>query len=84
MKIIERIFRRKELKSLRDKNNLLCQMNNELIKSKIVLGSREKKMLLDALLCDEYKAKVQDPKTNRFIRDIYRALKTKIAVSLAE
>jgi len=44
----------------------------------IELTSDERQMLLDALMHPTYIEKVQDPATERFIREIYKKLKAKL------
>jgi hypothetical protein len=50
----------------------------------VALTSSEKKIILNALEFPKYKAKVQDPKTKRFIRIIYNTLRDKIKESIKE
>lgn len=58
------------------KRQLLKNLN-ELSLSKIILSQREAVMILDAICCDEYKSKVQNPATPVLIRQIYRGLLAK-------
>lgn len=58
--------------------------NKKLSKTKMVLDQREKVMILDSLLCDEYKDKVREPKTPHFIRLKYRGLLAKFKASIKE
>jgi hypothetical protein len=75
--ILERIFHRSELERLR--------LLNGLLKGKEVpLSQFERKMIFDALCFPGYKQKVYTPSTKRFIREIYRNLKAKIAASIKE
>lgn len=46
---------------------------------KIALNSNERRMILDALLHDGYKDKIQEPKTKHFIGQIYKNLVEKIS-----
>lgn len=62
----------------------LTKSHGELMKTKMVLNDYEKKMLLDALKCDEYEGKISEPKTKAFIREIYKKLKIKIWLSMKE
>lgn len=54
------------------------------VEIKVALTVQEKQMILNALDMPEYKAKAQDPKTNFFIRAIYKNLKEKIKESIKE
>ena len=72
--IFKWVFQKKRiLKEL----NSLKKHNRELSRSKVVLSQREGVMILDAICCDEYKAKVQAPDTRAFVRQIYRGLLAK-------
>lgn len=51
---------------------------------KIELNSKERQILLDALIHPGYLDKVQQPKTPFFIRELHRNLKTKIAMQEVE
>lgn len=62
----------------------LTKSHGELMKSKIVLDDFERKMLLDALTCDEYEGKMFEPKVKAFIRAIYKNLKIKIGEGIRE
>ena len=64
--------------------NELRAHNRKLSETKMVLNQRERIMLLDALLCDEYKDKVREPKTPRFIRIVYRGLLAKFRANIKE
>ena len=79
MSILEKIFHIKELKSLREKNKKLVEQNVLILRGEAIhITQFERRMILDALIYDGYKAKIQNPKRKRFIRDIYRNLKDKI------
>jgi len=52
------------------------------VEIKVALTDNEKQMILNALDSSQYKAKVEDPKTNYFIREINRNLKEKIKESI--
>lgn len=54
------------------------------VEIKVALTVLEKRMILNALDMPHYKLTVQDPKTNYFIRKIYRKLKEKIKESIKE
>jgi len=82
--LIEKIFRRKELYFLRGEVSALYTTVNKLCESKIVLNQYERVMILDALCCKEYEDKVAEPKTRRFIREIYKDLKEKIKITIKE
>lgn len=72
--ILKWIFqKRRLLKELND----LREHNRKLSETKMVLDQREKMMILDAICCDEYKSKVQNPATPTHIRQIYRGLLAK-------
>lgn len=84
---------RKEIKELKaERLNLLgdiCRLKSELAthvytKEKVKLTLPEKRIILDALESPQYKARVQEPQTKRFIRIIYNTLKTKIKESIKE
>ena len=62
----------------------LTKSHGELMKSKIVLDDFERKMIMDALKCDEYKRKMSEPKVKAFIRGIYKKLKIKIWLGMKE
>lgn len=64
--------------------NELRVHNRKLSETKMVLNQRERIMLLDALICDEYKGKVREPKTPRFIRIVYRGLLAKFKANIKE
>ena len=52
------------------------------IEPKVALTVLEKRMILNALNMPHYQLTVNDPKTNYFIREIYRKLKEKIKESI--
>lgn len=62
----------------------LVKSHKKLQETKMVLTQFEKKMILDALTCDEYEGKLHTPATRAFIRSIYRDLKIKIDLSIKE
>ena len=62
----------------------LLKSHKKLMETKMTLTQQERKMILDALSCDEYKAKVSAPATKAFVRSIYRDLKIKILASIKE
>ena len=62
----------------------LKKSHKKLQETKMVLSQFEKKMILDALTCDEYEGKLHTPATKAFIRSIYRDLKIKIGLSIKE
>lgn len=67
----------------------ICQLKSELAthvytSNKIALTLPEKRIILDALESPQYKARVTDPKTKRFIRIIYNHLRAKIKESIKE
>ncbi len=64
--------------------NELRAHNRKLSETKMVLGQRERIMILDALLCDEYKDKIREPKTPRFIRMVYIGLLAKFKANIKE
>ena len=51
---------------------------------KIELNSKERQILLDALIFPGYLDKVRQPQTPFFIRELYKTLKTKIAMQEVE
>lgn len=51
---------------------------------KIELNSKERQILLDALIYDGYVDKIQQPQTPFFIRQIYSNLKKKISMQEVE
>lgn len=51
---------------------------------KIDLTSQERQLILDALMHEAYKEKLSDPETPFLVRQIYKALKDKIANAEAE
>ena len=79
--IFEWIFQKRRL--LKELNDLRAH-NRKLSETKIVLDQRERIMILDALLCDEYSGKIQIPATKRFIRNIYKGLLIKFRVQIKE
>ena len=78
LNIFNRIFRKQRL------INELKEHNRKLSETKMVLNQRERIMLLDALVCDEYKNKIQDPLTPHFIRKMYRGLLAKFRANIKE
>jgi len=81
--------RAKQSDQLRQKGIEIDGLKKELdkysdVEIKVALTSFEKQMILSALDWPQYKAKVQDPKTKFFIREIYRGLKEKIKGSIKE
>jgi hypothetical protein len=74
------LHKRRLLKELND----LRAHNRKLSETKMVLDQRERIMLLDALICDEYKDKVREPKTPRFIRITYSGLLAKFRACIKE
>lgn len=62
----------------------LTKSHGALMKSKIVLDDFERKMIMDALTCNEYKGKMSEPKVKAFIRAIYKKLKIKIWLGIKE
>ncbi len=75
------IFQKRRL--LKELNDLRTH-NRKLSETKMVLGQRERIMLLDALVCDEYKDKIRNPETPHFIRLIYRGLLVKFRAEIKE
>ena len=51
---------------------------------KIELNSKERRILLDALISPEYVDKVRQPKTSYEIRELYKNIKLKIAMQEVE
>jgi len=51
---------------------------------KIELNSKERQILLDALISPEYLDKIRQPQTPFFIRELYKNLKMKIAMKEIE
>ncbi len=81
--------RGKQSDQLRQKGIEIDELKKELdkysdVEIKVALTALEKNMILNALDSPQYKAKVQDPKTKFFIREIYRKLKEKIKESIKE
>ena len=74
------LHKRRLLKELND----LRAHNRKLSETKMVLDQRERIMILDALLCDEYSGKIRIPATKRFIRDIYKGLLAKFRFGIKE
>ena len=72
--------KRRLLKELND----LSEHNRKLSETKMLLDQREKIMILDALLCDEYSGKIRIPATKHFIRKIYRGLLAKVKSGIKE
>ncbi|MBA7465198.1 hypothetical protein ES707_00360 [subsurface metagenome] len=54
------------------------------VEIKVALTAQEKRMILNALEMSQYKARVEDPATRYFIRQIYINLKEKIKESIKE
>lgn len=79
--IFKWIFQKRRL--LRELNDLRTH-NRKLTETKMVLDQREKIMILDALLCDEYAGKVRIPATKHFIRKIYKGLLAKFRFGIKE
>ena len=89
LKIIKQLRkdRNELLQACAEKNIEISRLSRELdkysdVEIKVALTDNEKQMILNALDSPQYKAKVQDPKTNYFIREIYRKLKEKIKGSI--
>ena len=78
LNIFKWIFRKRRL------INELKEQNRKLSETKMVLDQREKIMILDALLCDEYSAKIRAPATKHFIRKVYRGLLAKVRACIKE
>ena len=74
------LHKRQLLKELSD----LRAHNKKLTETKMVLDQREKIMILDALLCDEYSGKIRVPATKHFIRKIYKGLLAKVRSCIKE
>ena len=77
----------KQSDQLRQKGIEIDELRKELrkysgIEPKVALTVLEKRMILNALDMPHYKITVQDPKTNYFVREIYRKLKEKIKESI--
>ena len=64
--------------------NELREHNRKLSETKMVLDQRERIMILDALICDEYRDKIREPKTPHFIRKMYRGLLAKFKANIKE
>lgn len=84
MNPLERIFHRKELKTLRASNALLIQMNKELLESKINLDRQERIVLMECLNDPHFKERVQEPKTPHLVRVKYKGVKAKILSGLRD
>ncbi len=79
--------RGKQSDQLRQKGIEIDELKKELdkysdVEIKVALTEFEKEMILSALDSPQYKAKVEDPKTKFFIREINRKLKEKIKESI--
>lgn len=80
----------KRVKQLQeDRNALIKELAKERdkysdVEIKVALTALEKTMILNALGSSQYKARIEDPKTKYFIREIYRELKKKIKKSQKE
>jgi len=79
--------RGKQSDQLRQKGIEIDELKKELdkyseVEIKVALTDNEKQMILCALDSPQHKAKVEDPKTNYFIREINRKLKEKIKESI--
>lgn len=81
MNIIERIFHKKEVKALRQQNKDLKETNDQLLSGDSVnLTSRERQIILDALIHPAYEEKISNPKTPYEVRQAYKRAKEKIAM----
>ena len=76
--IFKWIFRKRRL------INELKEHNRKLSETKMVLDQRERIMILDSLLCDEYSDKIRNPATKHFIRKTYRGLLAKVKSGIKE
>ena len=81
--------RGKQSDQLRQKGIEIDELKKELdkyseVEIKVALTLPEKRIILNALESPQYKARVQEPKTKRFIRIIYNTLKEKIKASIKE
>lgn len=81
--------RAKQSNQLRLKGIEIDELKKELdkysdVEIKVALTLQEKRMILNALEMSQYKARVQDPATRYFIRQIYINLKEKIKESIKE
>jgi hypothetical protein len=76
--ILERVFRRKELKTLRASNALLIQMNKELLESKINLDRQERIVLMECMNDPHFRDRVAEPNTPHLVRVKYKGVKEKI------
>ena len=73
LNLFEIVFRRNELRTLREK------VQEHESGDKFVLSSNERLLILDALCNDYYKAKVENPKTKYYIRQLYKNIKIRLA-----
>jgi|GEM_PF-5069010 len=81
--------RAKQSDQLRQKGIDIGELKIELdrysdVEPKVALTGREKRMILTALEMPHYQSLVHAPKTEYFIREIYRNLKEKIKESIKE
>ena len=79
----------KQSDQLRQKGIEIDELKKELdkysdVEIKVALTVLEKRMILNALDMPHYQLTVQDPKTNYFVRKIYKDLKEKIKGSIKE
>ena len=81
--LIERIFRRKRLAYLEAQNHLLIKMNELLCTGDSVrLSVNERKFILEAIEDEHFKARVELPKTKKFIRIVRNNVRDKLRASL--
>jgi len=81
MNIFEKIFHGKELRFLRNQNKELKKTNDEALSGDSVnLTSKERRVILDALIDPAYEEKISDPKVSFEIRQTYKRAKEKIAM----
>lgn len=79
----------KQSDQLRQKGIKIDELKKELdkysdVEIKVALTLPEKRIILNALESPQYKARIQEPKTKRFIRIICNTLKEKIKESIKE
>jgi len=83
------VDRNELLRACAEKDTEIDELKKELdkysdVEPKIALSGQEKRMILNALEMSQYKARVQDPATRYFIRQIYINLKEKIKENIKE
>ena len=82
-KIIEKIFRRKELADLKeDVQEKKAQIKRLITGETMHLDQHERRMILKAIEAPTFKAMIEAPKTKHYVRIVFRKLREKLKLSI--